>query len=534
MKRILFWAMAALSAQAMAETAAPQTLSPSQIPAASFARLPLVSDGAISPDGQYFAFFSHENGRRTLISKNLATGKSLLFPHAEELDYSWFHWASDHRIVFAFAFTSQRQQVTTDETRLFAIDRDGKNLQHIIKPGTTSKSGSRLQRIALPTPQIQDKVIDWMPEDPDHIRVALDEDQNGTYEVRRVDIQDGEYEIEQPGQRGIQNWGVDRQGVLRLGWGVDITGFKLLVRHPEGNWINSERTEWGQQDYSPVGFDEDPHYLFVLGKGKGKLDELKKIDLATGEIVSTLFSHPKVDIEGIVNDPITGQLIGVAYTEHERRVHYLDKSFRLLQASADAVLPKTVNEITSMSRDRSKLVIFASSDTDPGVYYLWDRTNKKMDMLAEAMPGLPPKLLSPMRPVTYAARDNVQIPGYLTLPLQVEAKNLPTIIMPHGGPHARTERGYWFLRHFLASRGYAVLEPNFRGSSGYGDEFQSAGEKEWGGKMQDDLSDGVKWIVDQGIADPTAVMPPPWARSRHPSSIVARLASTACSICQRS
>ncbi len=238
---------------------------------------------------------------------------------------------------------------------------------------------------------------------------------------------------------------------------------------------------------------------------------LKKVDLETHEIVETVFSQPGADVNGIVRDSVSRRPIGVSYTEHERRYFFWDAEFAMLQRSVDRTLKGTVNTITSMTQDKTKLIVSVESDRDPGTFYLWDRAAKQLQFFSEVMPGLLPDLLSPMEPLSYEARDGLTIPAYLTLPLSEEKTNLPLVVMPHGGPHARTVRGFWFLRHFLASRGYAVFEPNFRGSTGYGARFQSAGRQEWGGKMQDDVTDGVQWLVDQGIADPENICIVGWS-----------------------
>lgn len=495
---------------------------PGDIPLESFAQMPMVQNVRISPDGTHFSYLRPIEGKQALVIQNFADNTFLVIPGKDEFQFEWAEWANNDRMVFSLSFAARRFFVDTEETRLFAVDRDGGNLIPLIKSKKIARTGGRLTTTELAPPQLQDRIASWLPDEPNHILVVVDDDHDGNYEIRKVDITDANYKEVSRSRRGIQSWALDANQQVRMGWGYDrINGFSISIKDAGGAWRDSNDLPWSKLGYEPVALAVDPQFLYVAGPGDNGLDSMKKVDLATNEIVEAVFSHPDVDVGGIVIDPVTHLPVGVSYTHHEYRVEYFDADFQKLQKSVDSILKGTVNTIVSMTSDRQKIVINASSDTDPGVVYLWDRPAKRISEIAVVMPDLPVQLLSPMQPVRYIARDGQTIPAYLTLPLGAEARGLPTVVMPHGGPHSRTSRDYWFLRHFLASRGYAVLEPNFRGSTGYGDAFELAGRKQWGGVMQDDVTDAAQWLIDQGIADPKRLCIVGWSYGGYAAAMAA-------------
>jgi dipeptidyl aminopeptidase/acylaminoacyl peptidase len=206
-------------------------------------------------------------------------------------------------------------------------------------------------------------------------------------------------------------------------------------------------------------------------------------------------------------------------SKSDTKITYFDKTLSALQRAIDAAIPNTVNKIVSMTNDRKNVLIRSWSDVDPGTYSFLDREQNRLSFVAEIMPGLAPNLLSPVKPISYKARDGHDIPGYLTVPVGKEGVHLPTVVLPHGGPASRSDSSFWFLSQFLASRGYAVFQPNFRGSSGYGASFQNAGRQQWGGKMQEDVTDGTHWLIEQGIADPDRICIVGWSYGGYSAAI---------------
>jgi len=477
--------------------------SPDIPPAEAFAQLPAIEHPRISPEGDKLAYFRLLDGEPTLIIQGLDGSGLVTVPAGRDFRYLWVEWANNERLVFSIGFAAARRTVETQETRLAAIDSDGSDFAFIVKPDTEVPVGSRVASRELPPPQIQDRIVSWLQDEPHHILVAVDGNNDARAEVRRIDIRDGDYSIVQGGRRGIQHWAVDREQVIAAGWGYDLTGFQISLKGPDGQWHDSADLGWAAAGHTPGAFAADRRYLYVFGPSDEGLQALKIVDLETQEITETVFSHPEVDVSSLLLAPNGDRAIGVTYTLHEPEVHYFDDEYGLLQKSVDRVLKDTTNRIVSASDDRQKIVLEASGDVQPTIYYLWDRAKGQIAIVAETRPDLTAEGLSPMEPVTYESRDGVAIPAYLTRPGTASGDEpLPAVVLPHGGPHVRTSRDFNYLRQFLASRGYAVFEPNFRGSGGYGEAWRAAGEHQWGGLMQDDVTDGARWLVEAGIADP--------------------------------
>ena len=215
---------AAASAQTLSEA--------SDIPADAFAQLPLVSDAELSPDGDYISYLRPVNGRKHLVIQKIGGGEQpVALPTLDRLEYDWARWANNQRLVVALSYSAKRGFTETLETRLIAVDRDGTNIEFIIKPGERDRAGSRLSKNKLPPPQFQHDVIDWLPDEPNHILVGVDEDSDGRQEVRKVNIIDGDFDVLHSGTRGVQGWVVDQDHTIRLGYGYD-----LQQVHHEAPW----------------------------------------------------------------------------------------------------------------------------------------------------------------------------------------------------------------------------------------------------------------------------------------------------------
>ncbi len=490
-----------LTANALAQSAK----TPSELPLEAFSQLPLMQDVELSPDGSHLAFFYPIKGRNHIVIQPIFNADDRkVVPPPGELEFRWLNWANDERLVFSAAYSGSRYNTETTETRLASIKRDGTDSKWIIKPANPeSTTGSKLSRTGQGVaPQIQDDVVAWLPEEPNYILVGLDEDFDGKDEVRKVNVNTGDYSIVRGGIRGVQSWKADADNVVRLGWGYHESQFTVMFLNDQGDWTNSTRADWWDRGWRPVSFTEDPMVVYATGPNDSGRKVVVKMNIIDGSIVEQVFDNGDYDVNSIRKDSLTGRPVGVVYTTHFKKTKYFDSEFDRLQRTAEKAFKGMVVNIVSLSANHKQILVRVTSDTDPGVLYYWDREAKSMDVLTELMPGLVPELLSPVKPVTYTARDGYEIPGYLTLPIQGADKNLPTIVMPHGGPAARTDQSFWFLTQFLASRGYAVFQPNFRGSTGYGYAHRNAGRKQWGGLMQDDVTDGAKWLVESGLADP--------------------------------
>ena len=489
--------------------------SPADIPSSVFASLDGYQKAEISPDGARLAYLYPLDERQHLIIHTFETGANAVIPPVGGLDFSWLAWANDETVVFSMRMSAVRntgRTVETEETRLIGINVETQEITPLIKPAeVVGRTGSRAAREYYPEPQIQDDVIDWMPDDPDHIRVAVDEDFDGRWEVRQVDVSDGDYRIVRNPIDGIQDWVADQDGEIRLGYGVRNGERRVLLRDANGDWPPLKDIEWYADGWRPEGFTADPDVIYVAAYGPQDTVEFRTLRLSTGEFIDVVFSNATYDAQNLVADPRNGQPVGVSWVEHVPKVEYFDPEFAALQGTVDRALPGSSNFIRSATRDLRKLVIESRNSFEPGMVLIWDRDAGTMEPFGWMNEELDPELTAQVRPVEYESADGTVIPAYLTLPIGSDPENLPAVVLPHGGPAARDDASFWFLSQFLVSRGYAVLQPNFRGSTGYGWEFRNAGRSQWGGVMQDDVDAGAAWLVEEGIADPERICIVGWS-----------------------
>lgn len=486
-----------------------QAQSPTDIPASAFAELPGFAWARLSPDGEHLAYMYPIDGRWNMIVHNFATEKKTRVPPPGDLDYKWLHWANDETIVYSLTFSAERDLTETTETRLVGFNITTQKTEPLIIPAVkVGTASSRTAREKYGNAQIQDDVIDWLPDEPNHILVSLDEDHDGTREVRRIDIRTGKYKIVQRWTEGIQHWVTDANHDVRMGWGRDaVNNFSLVLKKDDGEWEHLTSVDWfTNTSWYPEGFSDDGKNVIVYGYETTDKAKYALLDPKTGDVAEVVAADERFDMEDIARHPWTGKPVGATYVDDATyRTKYWDAALEGLQRSVDKAMPGTWNNIASVTADQRKVLVIASSDRDAGMVLIWDRDARRMDPFGWYYQALDPELMSPVKSVSYEARDGTEIPAYLTLPISADGSNLPTVVLPHGGPHARDLGGFDWLAQFLASRGYAVLQPNFRGSTGYGWQHERAGRKQWGGLMQDDVDDGAKWLVAEGIADPQRI-----------------------------
>jgi dipeptidyl aminopeptidase/acylaminoacyl peptidase len=282
----------------------------------------------------------------------------------------------------------------------------------------------------------------------------------------------------------------------------------VLYRDAKTNgWVTLGEHHMDSPGWEPIGFDGDNQTLLIWSDVGRKTKAVYRYDTATRTQRELVFGDDTYDVEDVIYDASKKKIVGIQYDADRIRFHWLDEDMRKIDQQLTTSLPDTVHSPRQFAKDGSKIIYFSSSDRDPGVYYLFDRKTQKLNELAVIKPGIDPEKMSPMKSISFAARDGLKVYGYLTLPRGRPAKNLPLILHPHGGPFGiRDEWSYRDEVQFYANRGFAVLQVNYRGSGGYGRAYEASGFKKWGLEMQDDLSDGVKWCIAQGIADPARVV----------------------------
>lgn len=474
-----------------------------EIPVAAFANLPTFSNAKLSRTGKNLGYFVSRNGRNHIVFADVGRTKGSTLPPPENAEIINFYWVNDEVMVIQFGFTVNRQVFIGQsyETRAYTLNTKTLEYKWLGRPKRAARmTGS--ERVSQ-----FERIIDLLPDDPDHILIQLDFELDGNPSVYKVNVNNGRRQLEKRGREGIQNWYTDQTSEVRLGFGYSGRDRKAVMKHPTDGWVDLTDTEW-ENRLDIEGFSADPNILYVSGLTEHGTNGLFKLNLLSGKVTEQVFAHETVDIDSIVEHPVTGKLAGVAFTVDYEDIEYFDQTLKIVQASLEHVMPGKNVDIAGHAYTRELYLVRVSDGKSPGDYYIYDRDTKRMDHVAarnEPISNIEyyfPELMVAAKPVSIPVRDGTGIPGYLTLPAERGDQPLPTVILPHGGPHARDTAEWDYWTQFYASRGYAVLQPNFRGSTGYGPVFRLAGKKQWGGLMQQDVTDATRWAIQQGIADP--------------------------------
>ena len=477
-------------------------------PVESFSRLPKYKSPKLSPDGVKVAVVvnvQQEGGGMAVLSVldgEKGSFKYLLKSDNEEVKINWYNWANEKTLLVSARFAGKRYGTDTAETRLFAVDveEEKPELRLLIKP----RGGVRNQHIS----QFQDKIIDYLPGDDDHVLIALDLDKATQPSVYKLNIYTKKLSRLEKGKRKVRTWMTDQQSNLRLGITLDYKkgDRKILVRKVnDDDWTTLfEYNTMEEPGVYPWGFDLDPDILYFT-RYKDDLLALYKIKLSTGE-ETLVFADPERDVDGgLIYSAKDQSVMGIYHSNTATGRIYWDDSINRFQRGLDHALSDYDNYLVDFSQDLNTYILYSENDVSPGVYYLGDRKTGQLGLLFEQYPDIDPATLSSHDLVSYKARDGMTIEGYLSVPKNAAEGPYPLVLHPHGGPGARDVDGFDYWTSFFNSRGYAVFRPNFRGSDGYGYEFSQSQMKAWGLEMQDDLTDAVDWLVEEGVADPERV-----------------------------
>lgn len=383
---------------------------------------------------------------------------------------------------------------------IYLQDSDGDENFHLYLVNIQSK----IVRDLTPFQGVKAQVVDLDPNFPDEVLVGLNLNDPQKFDVYRINLNNGavEFETENPGN--IVSWTADAEFKVRAATAATPDGGSdLLFRETLDRPWETIR-HWGPDDEGgAVGFSEDSNTLYLIGSHEANTQRLIALDLATRQ-ETVMAEDEKYDVGGIVAHPTTRVIQAVSFYKDKVHWQVLDES---IAPDFEAISQVRDGEFSVGSRtlaDDTWLIAYTTDD-GPVYYYTYDRTSKSSTILFSNKPELEELSLASMQPISYQTRDNLTIHGYLTTPVGIPANNLPTVLLVHGGPWVRDTWGYDPEAQWLANRGYAVLQVNFRGSTGYGKDFLNAGNREWAAKMHDDLIDAVNWIVEQGIADPKKV-----------------------------
>lgn len=525
------------SVNAWADTAGP-------LPADAFFGPASVSSAKISPDGKFLAMVvsDNETGKErkylSVIGSNDKKIKSG-FAVADGHEIWNFWWVNDERVIIATATETGALAVATPDGSLYGINVDKSQALQLLgeksdmadtpadsKPGEGEPvTGSHVViRAAVPAKEKAVKAYSFdrmlfIPSADTHHAIIQAEEQDGYQrQALDLDVYTGEVKvlIKSPVNGG--GFETDNDGNVRLAWGADELDGTPAIFYRD----SSDEAKWKDlsalyKDTDPAGYDCGPDGMAPNGNTfywycRTPQETLGLYDVDPRDLSrKVVFADPLFDVEDVLYDFFgngRGDAIVAVTMPGKPEFHVLDPKNHTagVLGALDQAFPGETVDITSSTRDGSLMMVFVSSDRNPGDYYLFNSKTLKADYLFSALENIDPDKMSFRQPITLTARDGLLLHGYLTAPLGKDAKHLPMIVLPHGGPHGVYDVWGWDSEaQFLANNGYAVLQVNFRGSGGYGMAFQDLGYHSWGTSMQDDLADSVKWAVEQGIADPNRV-----------------------------
>ena len=448
------------------------------------------SNMQISPNGKYLAAIAPQKGRRNIAIIDLEDrSKSSFITALKDQDIAGYGWITDDRIIFAVDADGQ------EALAMYAVDRAGGKIRTLIDPLGKDEGGG----IGLPSPGI----LDILEDDPKHILVTFDARKVGSPDVFRVNIKTGSRKMVVRNPGTVSGYLTDHDGKVRVAYAQDKLFTEVHYRKTEeSDWQVLARFRWDDPNgFAPLAFDYDNQTLFVTSGKDYDTSAIYKYNPDTGEFGEEIFHHDKVDAGFLIMSDVKQKVVAATYFTDKPNWQGMDEGYTSVRKSLEAAFPGRTVTISNRSDDENIAIVVVGSDVAPPEFYKFDIKNKKMEFLAASRDWIDPADMAEMRPITYTTRDGLTINGYLTLPKGSDGKNMPLIINPHGGPWARDFWGFNNEHQFFASRGYAVLQMNFRGSTGYGRKHLEIGYKQWGKTMQDDISDAVKWAIDEGIAD---------------------------------
>ena len=462
----------------------PPEQKPPQLPLRDFFRNPEVAGVALSDDGKWISHLAPHEKRLNIfvrpIDAPIASATRITSETARDL--AGYFWKGNDTLVYVKDFGGD------ENFHLVSVSRDGKTTKDL-----------------TPFPKVRAEIIDDLPDDPSAMLVGLNKRKPEVFDVYRVNVKTGELTLVAENPGNITSWYADHKGQVRLAGTTDGVNTSLLFRTtPKAAWKKVLTTSF-KDSIAPMFFSFDNTKVYAtsnLGRDK---QAVVLLDPATMKEEKLLFEHPEVDVDSLGYWRQRKVVSCATYTTWKRERSCFDPDTKALFAKLEQKLPGYELDITATNKAEDLLVVRTRNDRTRGSFWLYDSKADKLSKVADSAPWLDEKLLAEMKPIRYTSRDGLAINGYLTLPKGVPAKALPVVVNPHGGPWHRDEWRYNAEVQFLANRGYAVLQMNFRGSTGYGRKFWESSFKEWGGKMQDDVSDGVKYLVSQGIADPKRV-----------------------------
>lgn len=450
----------------------------SEVSIRDFFRNPDKSNVKISPDGNYISYLAPYKTRLNLFVRKIGSDSAYRITSETERDIILYLWAGNNRILFL------RDNMGDENYKLYSAKADG------------SGNSSLIDLDKVNTMIIDDKLYD-----DNEMLILLNKRNPAIYDVYRINIENGRLRLIVQNPGNIQRFFADHNGKIRLAFGAEGANSALYYRDDESQPFRKILTVGFDEIFIPIIFTPDNKRIIAssnIGSDKQAIVELDPKN--TGNPV-VLYSNRDFDASNLIYSPKKGSILAYQYTSRKKEYAFADEKFRDMISKLSNALGEYEIIVADFDEDEVKYIIRTYSDRSLGAYYLYDSSNGRLDLICEVSPWLDENRMSRMAPIEYHTRDSLLINGYLTIPNGMEPKNLPVVVKIHGGPWSRDTWGFDPEAQFLASRGYAVFQMNYRGSVGYGKKFWQASFRQWGLSMADDVTDGVKWLIANGIAD---------------------------------
>ncbi|HXW99651.1 MAG TPA: S9 family peptidase [Candidatus Acidoferrales bacterium] len=462
------------------------TLVPAQtalIPRSVLFGNPARSSPEISPDGTMLAYLAPDEGVLNVWVRTIGKNDDRVITHDRKRGIRNFSWQFDSKNI------------------LYGQDQGGDENWRIYQTSVATKQTKDL----TPFEKSRADIVALEPSRPDTLLIQSNKRDPKVFDVYRVNLKTGEINLDTQNPGDVAGWQPDHDLQVRAAQVTTDDGGTIIRVRDDSKSPWRELMKWGPDETlgNIVDFSPDNKSLWIMTSLDANAARLLSVDIASGKH-TVVAEDPQFDVSFAVQQPKTNKLQAVVFLRERRDFQILDPD---IQTDFDALRKVRDADISNISRDLKddKWVVSFEGDDAPVYYYLYDRASKQATMLFSNRPELEKYKLAKVKPVQYKARDGMTIYGYLTTPAGSDAKNLPMVVFPHGGPWGRDLWGYDPYAQWLANRGYAVLQPNFRASTGYGKQYLNAGDRQWAGAMHTDLLDGKDWVVQQGIADPKKV-----------------------------
>ena len=450
------------------------------VPLEDFFKNSEISNVRLSSNGKYLAYLKPFQNRMNIhVRKVDDINSEKRITNQTKRDITGFGWKEN-------------------DTLIFLKDSGGDENFHVFSVSITGENEKNL------TPFKNTKVIisNWLEGiSEDHILIGTNQRVKTVFDIYRLNVKTGDIQLVVKNPGNLTSYLTDHEGKLRVATSTDGVNTSVYYRETEKEEFQKIITTDFKDSFAPVMFTFDNKNLYVSSNIDRDKVAFEIFDPRQKKVLSTVFSHPEVDVSTLVYSKKRKVLVAALYMTWKTEIHFFDSVYRNIFQYLRSNFPNTEISFVSMNRNEDLIVVFVHSDRKPGSYYLYNVNNNNLKKLADPRPWIKEENMVEDRPIQYISRDGLTIHGYLSLPKGNHGKNLPVVVNPHGGPWARNTWGYNPEGQFLASRGYAVFQMNFRGSIGYGKKFWMAGFKQWGRKMQDDITDGVQYLIDEGIAD---------------------------------